>query len=470
MANAANNSPSNRERMSVVDNAWLRMDSPDNLMIITGVLIFEDKLEREKLVNLISEKFQAYPKFFQKVLPSRWGTYLEDCEEFEIENHIVSTHLQDPNSETELRELASALVSTPLNPEKPLWQIEHIEDFQQGSAIAIRLHHCYADGIALVSVMTALSDDSEIKLANIEENKQETKQTISPLRQSSALPLKNDLQKGVEKLWRFPSNLLNGLVMSGKLLLDATKVIFLNRDAHSTLKNSLTCEKQVAWAPALSLPEVKKVAKTLNCTVNDVLVACVAASIDTYLKNNDKDYVSGDLRATLPFNLRPLEKAHELGNKFGLIYLDLPTDIEDPVARVYESNRRMNQLKGTTQPLVSFLTLGALGFGPKELQRKALNFFTNKSSAVMTNVPGPKQPIYFAGAKLKKPMFWVPQSGHIGLGISIFSYNNQVEFGITADKNLIADPSLIIDQFQPEFEKIVQALKTRPVSEGIELV
>lgn len=440
-----------QQRMSVVDTAWLRMDTPDNLMMITSVLIFEDHLPLEKFKSLIATKFLSFPRFNQKVVSKRSGAFLEDVVDVDLDHHISVVNFNEtegPIDEGTLRAHASNLMSTPLDEERPLWHIDYIEHYQEGSALAIRLHHCYADGIALVSVLNALADDDDQELLN----------QLHPEQPNQVIPANR-----WQAVWELPNIALKGLTLTLKLLLDALRIITLSKDAHSELKSPLGTNKKVAWATPLPLDDVKKAAKALNCTVNDLLVACVSGSIRSYLDNNDEQYQGGDLRATLPYNLRPLEKATELGNKFGLIYLDLPVGEADSLKRVTETQRRMNRLKGTTQPLVSFLTLGLLGFGPKSLQRKSLEFFSSKASAVMTNVPGPKKPIYLAGAKLKKPLVWVPQSGHIGLGISVFSYNNQVEFGLVADQNLVSDPQLIIDQFQPEFAKIINSLAEQDV-------
>ena len=106
--------------------------------------------------------------------------------------------------------------------------------------------------------------------------------------------------------------------------------------------------------------------------------------------------------------------------------------------------------------------LGVVGFAPRGLQKQALDFLAKKATAVMTNVPGPQQPLYMAGAQIKRMMFWVPQSGNIGMGVSILSYAGGVQFGLITDKRLCEEPQRIIDRFEPEFEKLVLALCMLP--------
>lgn len=156
----------------------------------------------------------------------------------------------------------------------------------------------------------------------------------------------------------------------------------------------------------------------------------------------------------VPVNLRPLDKAHQLGNKFGLVPLVLPIGIANPIQRVYEVKARMSELKGSMQPLLAFGILSLTGLMVKPVQDIILNLFARKATAVMTNVPGPREPLKFCGSTLKQTMFWVPQSGDIGMGVSILSYGGGVQFGLITDSTLCPDPHGIISRFEPEFKKL----------------
>ena len=106
------------------------------------------------------------------------------------------------------------------------------------------------------------------------------------------------------------------------------------------------------------------------------------------------------MRAVIPVNLRPLDKAARLGNFFGLVFLALPVGIANPLERVYEVRRRMNELKESYQPILALGLLGTVGMGPNMLQQPLLDMLSNKASAVMTNVPGPREAIYLGGARM----------------------------------------------------------------------
>jgi hypothetical protein len=115
----------------------------------------------------------------------------------------------------------------------------------------------------------------------------------------------------------------------------------------------------------------------------------------------------------------------------------------------------MNALKGSYQPILAMGLLGAMGAGPRTLQEVLLGILARNATAVMTNVPGPQQPLFMAGARIDTLMFWVPQSGDLGMGVSILSYNGEVQFGLVTDRNLCPDPEAVIERFGEEFEKLV---------------
>jgi WS/DGAT/MGAT family acyltransferase len=226
-------------------------------------------------------------------------------------------------------------------------------------------------------------------------------------------------------------------------------------DSPTRLKGKPVGRKIVAWGEPIPLDPVKVIGKALGCSVNDVLLSCVAGAVGHYLRGRGDDPAGQEIRAMVPVNLRPLEKAYKLGNRFGLVPLVLPIGIEHPLERLAAVNRRMAELKGSYQPVLAFAVLAVAGLLVKPAQDALLGLFAKKATAVMTNVPGPREPLKFCGSTLVQNMFWVPQSGHIGMGVSILSYGGGVQFGLITDHGLCPDPQAIIAGFEPEFEKLV---------------
>lgn len=115
--------------------------------------------------------------------------------------------------------------------------------------------------------------------------------------------------------------------------------------------------------------------------------------------------------------------------------------------------------------MLAYGLLAAVGMGPKLPQEKVLGMMGAKATAVMTNVPGPPDKLYFAGAIIGQQMFWVPQSGNIGMGVSILSYGGGVQFGLITDRKLVPDPEAIINRFGYEFEKLLLLTLMEPWDE-----
>ncbi len=147
-----------REEMSKVDTAWLRMESPTNLMMITGVLMFEQRLPVPAFKRLLGERFLAFRRFRQKAVDSGSSAWWQDDDDFDMDWHVRLIALPGRADKVELERAVSELASTPLDHSKPLWQFHVVENYRGGSVLIGRIHHCYADGLALVQVLLSLTD------------------------------------------------------------------------------------------------------------------------------------------------------------------------------------------------------------------------------------------------------------------------------------------------------------------------
>jgi WS/DGAT/MGAT family acyltransferase len=233
-------------------------------------------------------------------------------------------------------------------------------------------------------------------------------------------------------------------------------------DANTRLKGELGVVKRVAWAAPLPLADVKAVAGALACSVNDVLVACVAGALRGYLLEQGEAMREEPLRALVPVNLRPPGPVTELGNRFGLVFLDLPAGLADPVERVLEAHERMDALKGSHQPALVLGILAGIGKAPQAIRERVLEVLAANASLVLTNVHGQDQARYLAGKRITQQMFWVPQSGGIGVGASVLSYDGRVNFGLLTDARRVPDPASIARRFSGEFETLLLATLMRP--------
>ena len=239
------------------------------------------------------------------------------------------------------------------------------------------------------------------------------------------------------------------------LAVQAGVIAAMAPDAPTRLKGELGITKRVAWSGPLPLSEVKALAGALGCSVNDVLVSCVAGALRAWLLEAGDALGGEPVRALVPVNLRPPGPVTELGNRFGLVFLDLPVATADPVERVLAVHEGMAALKNSQQPSVALGLLAGMGMAPAFIRERVLEALAANASIVITNVRGPEQARYLAGQRIGRDMFWVPQSGGIGIGTSILSYDGQVNFGVIADQRRVPDPAEIAVRFAAEFETLL---------------
>ncbi len=458
-----------RERMSAVDTAWLRMDRPTNLMMIVGVMVFSQKMDFARLRNTVAARMVGrYRRFRQCAVQEVSGAFWQDDPDFDLDAHLRRRALTAGAGKEELQALAGELAVQPLNPGKPLWRFDLIEDYAGGSAMVVRIHHSIADGIALVGVVLSLTDLAadarpQAPVAPPEDDGDSDEvpggllETLTEAL-TSAVGMGTDLGGKALDLASDPDRLSTYGRYGLGLLTELAKLLAMPADSPTSLKGKTSTVKRVAWADPIPLGEVKALGKALGCSVNDILLSAVAGALRAYFVQKGETVRDVEVRAMIPVNLRSAKDEGTLGNRFGLGTLSLPVHEANPFARLFIVRERMNELKGSYQPPLTLAILAAVGVAPKIVQQQFLDILAAKASTVMTNVPGPKQPLYLAGSKLDQCMFWVPQSGDIGIGVSILSYNDNVQFSLISDRHFVPDPETITPLFAAEFEKMMLAL------------
>ena len=407
--------------MTKVDTAWLRMDSPGNLMMIVGVWTLKPAIGYQDLCRRIEERLLKYERFRRRVVQDALGGSWIDDAAFDLGRHVVREKLRRRPKGQErkaLQERVGELAMRPLDHGHPLWQVHLVEHYQGGSVLIVRIHHCIADGIALISVTMSLADGGapppgrqrKPGAAGAEDWFAGTLLKPFAGMTAKALGAAGETLARSLGLLREPHQGAAGSLdlarLGWQVASDAAALALMPDDSKTRLKGKPGGAKRVAWCKPIPLDEVKAVGKALNCSINDVLLGCVAGAIGEYLKSLGDDVAGLEIRAMIPINLRPLEQAHQLGNRFGLVPLVLPIGLGNPVEQVDEVRRRMKALKGSTQPLLAFGLLAIAGLVPKPAQEAMLSFFGKKTTAVMPNVPGPREPLKFLGSTLEQIMYW----------------------------------------------------------------
>ena len=452
------------EPFSNVDAAWLHMDTPTNLAVITGVLSFADPLDFTRLKITIQNRLLLFSRFRQRVVEPRGILGLPRWEvdpHFDLDYHLQRLRLPDPGDHETLQRFVSDLMSVPLDQSRPLWQFYYVENYTQGCALVTRLHHCIADGIALMQILLSLADESPDEA--MFEVQEDFEVEISPLarlfipgiraarsvvrvvKRTGAL-----IHEGMDVLTH-PANLTEVIHLSTRSSKALGKLLFILPDQKTIFKGKCGIPKRAVWSIAIEMNEVKAISQRMGGTINDILLSAITGALRRYLEGRGEPVDGLDIRTLVPVNLRPKGELDQLGNRFGLVFLSLPIGIRDPVKRLMMLKRRMDAIKTSREAVVAISILGFIGMTPVQIERIITTIFGMKGTAVMTNVPGPNKPLYLAGQPIRSMMFWVPTPANLSLGVSILSYAGNVILGVATDVEMVPDPEKILDAFQEEF-------------------
>lgn len=437
------------ERMSAVDAAWLHMDKPTNMAMIAGVMMFDTPIDFERYRAIVEERLLIYDRFRQRVKEPwlhigrpRW----EFDPEFDLDYHVQHIRLADPGDEATLQKLAGVMMSIPLDPHRPLWQFHFVENYYDGCAIIARLHHCIADGLALVQVllsMTELAPGATWHPPSPANHKKRSTNLLQPVTQavSGVVSTTESLMYEGLNTIAHPSRMVDAAKVGALSAIALSKLLLLGQDRKTLFKGQCGLKKRATWTAPMPLDAVKAVARAMDGTVNDVLLAAVTGALRRYLEENDQPVGGLNIRAMVPVSIRATNDFHKLGNQFGLVILSLPIGVRDPIRRIVVLKQRMDDIKSTPEAFVAFGILHTMGLTPTQIEDIIVKIFGVKATGVMTNVPGPREPIYLAGEQLKRIMFWVPQPANLALGVSILSYAGEVMIGVATDAGLVPDPS-----------------------------
>ena len=238
-------------------------------------------------------------------------------------------------------------------------------------------------------------------------------------------------------------------------------------DPPSPLKGEFGLKKRVAWSAPVTLADVKAIGAPLGAKINDVLVAGMTGALRTYLRRRGLDVNNITVRAMVPVDLRPPERANELGNYFGIVLLDLAIRTRQRLQRVLATKANMSALKQSPEPLAALMLFNVMGRVPKALEDLSGRMFQRKASVVMTNVAGATETLHLAGVPIERVMFWVPHPGtELGMGISILSYCGSATLGVISDARLVPDPEAITQEFNREFAAMLKAVRVKQEAAG----
>ncbi|MEM7182891.1 MAG: WS/DGAT domain-containing protein [Spirochaetota bacterium] len=415
--------------VSAYDNAWYHMEAPNNPMVVYSLSFLQTSPSKELLKQRILDNFVPYGDgrlhcTIAKTTDSKQKTLTyKPVGTLDMNYHLKFHELQQ-GKQTELEEWIGSLMSKPLDSQHPLWQIYIIhncqgiashgeESVEDATCVLLaRIHHCYADGISHIRLLSSLFDGYQRNV-----NKPS----------DFSLPAKSD------------KNLVDKVAKSFQKI-NISSLKFFHKKPEGI--------KKVTWLPSIPLIKIKQIGKALQATVNDTLLSILAGAWrDYFLEKNIDIEESLKLFLSIPVSIRPEELADDLGNLLGLYTLPLPIGVIDPKSRIAQIHRFMGKLKKSSQAIDFFHFLNSLGNESSERQQEIWNSLSHKYAAVVSNIPGLQEEKTLGGIPILQQLFFPPCNNSIGITTGFLSYNGNLQISLATDENIIADPRQLADFF-----------------------
>jgi diacylglycerol O-acyltransferase len=447
---------------------WLNMDRPNNLMVIDGVMWFDEAIDLERLRLLVQRRMiDRYPVFSQRPVPSPipfGSSHWEDDPDFDLGRHLRRAALHTPGDMDMLQRFVEDRMSVPFDHDHPMWELILVDGYLGGCALVSRFHHSLADGMALTQVLLSLTDASPSSDLEQIDAAESASQGIGGVTGSLARAWLGTGAQTVRGSLRAmtsvpplinPSRAMDVLELGWRAGMVADKLL-LGHNPQTLFSGEPGIEKRAIWSGPRTVRDVKRVSRITGATVNDVLVAAVSGAINTYLRDRGADPV--DLTTMVPVNVRPTDRPlpRELGNKFALVYLKMPTGLRAPLQRVAESKRRMDAIKVSPEAVITFGLNTLIGRIEPHVSSSIVNFFSDKAIGVTTNVIGPQQQRYVAGVPIAGAVGWVPGSGRQTLGVCIFSLAGIVRVGFKVDAAMVPDVEKLVHAFDEDLDQLLR--------------
>lgn len=446
------------DRLSPLDEAFLRIESDAAHMHVGWTLLGEgEPPATEALRAHVGARLDLLPRFRCRAVTSvlhdpMWVEH----EEFDISYHVTRASLPDPGDETQLRSLAGATLSEPLDRRRPLWRLHLVDGLRDGGfAIIGRAHHALVDGVSAVEVAQLLLD---VDPDRREQNPVVWEPNPTPPLASRALATIGDRTRlarsaGSFALRTFINPAVVGEGAAALRRFGSALAPVAAAAPRTALNHSIGPRRSVAFAE-LSLPAAKAVGRRRGATVGDVVLATATLALGRVLRRAGEWHPW--LRTMVPVNTRPAEAGRELGNRISFVFVELPVGERRPVAVLDEVARQMGQQKrsGNAGALDGILRMAR--FAPLPVRDLIAWLATRPQTfnTTVSNIPGPRQPLYVLGRPLRAAYPAVPLARGHGLSVGVLSYRDVLHVGLYADPGVVPDIDEVARDFRCSFDAL----------------
>jgi diacylglycerol O-acyltransferase len=450
--------------MSAQDAMFLHVENDVTPMHIGGVSIFEGPPPPfEDLRAMVEGKLHLTPRYRQKVrfVPLGMGEPVwVDDPHFNIGYHLRHSAVPSPGTEEQLRATAARVFSQHLDRSKPLWEIWMVEGLEDEHwALLSKVHHCMVDGVAatdLMSLMFGESPDSGNGLVWHPEPEPSDLELIA----YSARHRVRDPAAQVRFALRAPTEVLRGFAGAARAMASAVPAM---RPATSSLTGPIGPHRVWSWA-RVPLDAVKEVRSGLGGTVNDVVLTLITNGYRALLEERGEPISAGTaIRTMVPVSVRSPGESGVYNNRVSAVFARLPVGIDDPAERLAGIREQMDGIKSSKQAVAGDALAQLSGFAPPMLLALGSRVATRSARLNMdtatTNVPGPQMPLTTLDRTLLASYPYVPIVGTIRIVVAIFSYNGELYFGVTGDRDHAPDVDVLTRGIEEDVDQLLDRAK-----------
>jgi diacylglycerol O-acyltransferase len=465
-----------KRRLSGVDASFIYLERKEIPLHIAAVCIFERRIGFEDFVRNVDSKLHLLPRYRQVVVPPPFNVGYptwEDDPNFRIRKHIFRARLEPPGEQEELEALAGRILSRVMDRRKPLWDIHVVDGLKGGrGALIIRVHHALADGLAVVSLVRIVLDETpEITpVARKPRARRVPKEVSKPSLLGSVF---NGIRTSVEHLVAAEAGLLDfaqGLLTSPSRMAGAASLFPEALGAVERLPFNKPCsgERKFCWAD-LSLEEAQAIRTAAGGRVNDVILTTVTRAVARYVELHGQTVARRLIRIVCPVNLRS-DKGETLGNQITFMPVALPLYMKDPVSHLRAVASRTAAAKEVGAANLLTIAASFLGAAPPPLQAAMWRGISNVMlplplfNMICTNLLGPPVPLYCRGSRMVAAYPQVPTGYELGINCAVQSYCGRLYFGFIADARVAPDVTRLRDFLYSSFEELCVAAGVRKAS------
>jgi WS/DGAT/MGAT family acyltransferase len=382
-----------------------------------------------------------------------------DDDRFDLDFHLRRAAIPSPGGRFQLERAVGRVLSRPLDPSKPLWELYVFEGLaERRAAVLLKLHHALADGISGMTIASALFDlapDASVGSP-----------PASPWK-PAMLPTREDLLRGAaQDLVLHPLEALGHAVGApartvgaiAETLSGVRDVVDMGAPPAGPFDTQIGPARRFAMAEA-SFARIREIKHALGGTVNDVVLTAVAGGLHDLLDHRDEPTKGRTLRVMVPVSVRSKAEQGDVGNRVAPAFVDVPVGPMRARTRLQRVRRAAAELKASSMAIGADSIIGLGAYSPPALHAMAARVVSRGRwfNLVVSNVPAPQVPLYLAGALLVANYPSMPLGERSGLSVACTSLAGTMAFGLTADWDSLPDVEVLARGIETAIDELEKA-------------